>query len=82
MRIIKWIVALAGFPVALYWGSTTNWEPESILVSLAAFSAIVYLVYDEKIKEPYSENKQTSMKQRAGKDSNQYQSGGDMKINK
>lgn len=75
MRIILWIIALISLVLsALWYINQPGYEP--IIAVVTAVSGLIALLITEK-KKP----EKIVMKQKAGKKSKQYQSGGDMTIN-
>jgi hypothetical protein len=75
MRIILWIADLLGIVLsALWYIKEPGFEP--IITGIATLGGLIALLITEN-KKP----EKVEMKQKAGKKSKQYQSGGDMTIN-
>ena len=74
MRIILWVIDIVAIVLSVFWYlEEKTYEP--IITGILSLGGLIALL----ISKP--EKNKIVMKQKAGKKSKQYQSGGDMKIN-
>lgn len=74
LRVILWVIDISAIILSVLWFiKEPNYEP--IITGILSLGGLVTLLFTNKKSTP-------KMIQKAGKNSEQYQSGGDMTINK